>query len=214
MNRRTLETADSWWRMRHNHVWIDERKLREDSYLAVGRGEEFSLPAWDFAGIYPQSNDAFSRFIFWFLVVNFNYNYPVMKNGVLEKFRAVDVHGKEQRGANALGSIFYRAFGEGAILSGHILHHMRSPESAAEFFRGTGKEIPMLFERRTMLLEAANIVLAYFDGDPVNIFKEAKYLAHGKMGELGIIGTLTLGFPRSFGLDRYLAPGTGDRVRS
>ena len=73
MNRRTLETADSWWRMRHNHVWIDERKLREDSYLAVGRGEEFSLPAWDFAGIYPQSNDAFSRFIFWFLVRNKTY---------------------------------------------------------------------------------------------------------------------------------------------
>ena len=210
MNRRTLETADSWWRMRHNHVWIDERKLREDSYLAVGRGEEFHMPAWDFEGIYPQSNEAFPRFIFWTSVVNFRYNYPVMTNGTLEKFAALDVYGKEQRGANALQAIFYRAFSEGPIRSGHILHHMRSSESAKEFFRGTGKEIPMLFERRVMLLEAANIVLAYFDGDPINIFKEAKYRAHSKAGGLGIIDTLTLGFPMGFGQDRYPAPGTGE----
>lgn len=197
-------TLENWERnMSHNHVIVDPRRLREDCYLAVRRGEKFSLPTWDTTGIFPKSDEAFSRFVFWVNVVNFNFSHPVkLAGGDLLKYRVRDIFGKEQRGAYAMIAAFYRAFGEEPILTRHMRPHLASLGRMKRFFKGFNS-VAMIEDRRRLLGEACDVLDTYFYGDPKNVLEASDYLAFSSGDKMGIFYRLMTFFPRSFGSDYY-----------
>lgn len=220
LNSRTLETVENWSKMPHDNVWVDGRKLREDCYLAVQRGRDFVLPGWDEKGVHPQSREAFMNFIFWVNVLNYDFSHPGAvtdrrtgeRKRAIVKFMARDCYGKEQRGAYALRAVLYKRFGEEPILAKHVLPYVSSLSKTKKFLAGFNS-LPLLHERRLMLLEACGILKEYFDGDPRNIFEKGRYRAFGAADKPGIHDILAGYFPGVFGSDVHVFRLGGGRLK-
>lgn len=206
MNPYTLKTIKSWKKMPHEHVKVNEFRLRSEAILRADK--EIKLPAWDTPGVHPRDNQAFVRAIFWHTVVNFAFTlFGVRgKNGELLKFTVESCCSKDWRrktifrGSMAMGACFYRAFGEKIILARDILPHAENLNATKWFFGGTNS-IPMVEERWELLLEACEVVERDFAGDPWNIWEEGRFRAYGSKSQPGIVEILKTRFPKTFGQD-------------
>lgn len=197
MNRYTMETIESWKAMPHEFVSVDEEKLRACAMRAAR--EELMLPRWDAAGVHPRNNRAFLTHIFWHNAVNFAFTHfgGKRRDGGLHCFETQTCFGERVVGSFAMGACFYRAFGEQLIYAKDMLRHCETLVRLKKFFRGyTG--MPLLGERRELLLDACLILERDFAGNPWNIWEEGRFRAYGIEQEPGIVDVLNSKFPGVF----------------
>ncbi len=200
MNKYTLLTIESWDNMPHKHVKYRENKLTEQAKNSALLRHE--LPSWEKRGIYPAGNYAFLTHLFFCNVGNFEFShfYVSATNGGMVKYRTKTKFGETVSGAYAFTSCFYRAFGERPIYAHNMWRHLETLSRTKKFFRGKN-HIPMVGERRELLIEACEVLEQYFQGNPWNIWEEGRFRAYGTEISLGVVDILTSFFPKAFGAD-------------
>lgn len=171
----------------HNRlVKINHEKLLE--YAKKLATQEPVAPNWrEPKDVMAQDDIACVTQEFYRSVVNYCYVDPEAPK---DKFQI----GK-YNGSLAMGFCFYRKFVNHAPPTKEIINTSLKRDEMADFFRGD-TTIPLLKERRRMLLEAAEITESQFGGSPLNILKSYDY---------HVIPTLNLMlkiFPMAFGGDR------------
>lgn len=209
MNRYTEATIRSWSAMPKEYVSVNMERLRE---CAVARArEELMLPRWDFAGVHPQSNRSFLTHIFWHSVVNFAFTHfrGARRDGKPLWFETNSIFGERMAGFFAMGACFLREFGEQPIYAKDMLRHCETLGRLKKFFRGY-TSIPLLGERRELLLEACSVLERDYFGNPWHVWEEGKFCAYGAEQKPGIVDILIQKFPRTF--RDYAAMRHGDRV--
>lgn len=198
-NPRTLQMMKLWnselFRHRNvEHVHIDRLRMIA---LAMDLAEKDpQVPDWRISNVLPENNRAFSSYVFYNTAVNFCFTGLKKPH---HRFRVVDDTG-EYSGSLAMGRCFYRHFGENPIKADSIRKIACSDRLARQFFSGA-TEIPLLEQRMTYLLEAANMLQIRFDDDPMNILEQSNYHAFENESGLGAIEMVEVGFPKSFGMD-------------
>lgn len=183
--------------MPHEFVSVNEAKLRECAMRSAR--EELMLPRWDVAGVHPRNNRAFLTHIFWHNVVNFAFTHfgGTRRDGQRHRFETRTCFGERVAGSFAMGVCFYRAFGEQMIYAKDMLRHCETLGRTKKFFRGyTG--MPLLGERRELLLEACVVLEHDFAGNPWHVWEEGNFCAYGTEEKPGIVDILIGKFPRDF----------------
>ena len=205
MNPYTLETIESWERMPREHIKINKEKLKEDALRRAF--EKMGVLVCNHPGTHPKNRWAFPSHNFWWNVVNFAFTHfgGRRRDGSLIKYRNRTVLGEDVSGALAMMACFYRAFWEKPIFAKDMLPHLASLKKTKKFFRGYNS-IPMIGERRNLLLEVCAVLEERFDGDPWYIWEEGCFRAYGDGRRLGIVELLKIYFPSAFGSDCWQRP--------
>lgn len=200
MNKYSLAVAKNWERMPKKYVFVNEKKLIKEAEENAFR--YFPLPEWNDNYIYPISQKSYVSHVFWHSVVNFCYGHPWIrrKDGIV-KFSAKDIEGNLQFGAYAMGACWYRRFGENEILAKDVLRVFTSLSQTKKFFKGN-HYMPLIGERRILIIESAYVLNSYFQGDPRNILEEGGYRAFDSGGRKGIVNLLADNFRLTFGSDK------------
>ena len=186
----------AWSKIDRRFVEVDESKLFE---IAARKAiaNKLHLPRWTEKGVLPQNARAFASHVFFHNAVNFCYTDPEGKER--ETF-TVEYGRRTFYGAMAMAVCFYRSFGEKRLTVQDIWRHVRTEAAFKRFFDGKNR-IPLLKERRTLLTESLEVLSAFFDGDPFNVFEAGGFRAFGRNGQPGIVDLLVKHFPLAFGQD-------------
>lgn len=210
MNAITMETIGSWRKIKREHVFVFEEKLRK---LAIERaGENFILPSNEADGVFPKDNQAYLTHLFFECAIDFASTHfgGEKRDGSPLKFRSRTIFGKEIVGSTAFAACFYREFGEQRITAKDIWPHLKSLSATQKFFKGYNAP-PMIGERRELLIEACDILERDFSGDPWHILEEGRFWAYGdQRNYLGVVELLKTRFLKTFGGDIAILPDPSD----
>lgn len=201
MNQYTLATLENFRRMPHEHAFLDERKLREDTIL--GAKEPRELLAWNFAGIFPQDHRAFVSQIIFANAINFQFASSVQRSGGMMRFETQTVDGQIAKGSMGMSACFYRLQQERPLHVHDLFPHIRTSERMARFFAGS-MPLPALEDRRRLLQEVCDVLQERYDGDPWNVWEEGRFHAYGEGNARGVVDILTQDFPQSYGSDVHV----------
>lgn len=186
---------DEYFQSRNvEHVRINNHKILA---LALELADkDLTVPDWKIANILPTDNRAFASYLPYLCAVNFsftNFHPP------FQRFRVSDETGS-YTGSHAMSRCFYRKFGENPIDPSIIVNISGSEWESHDFFAGV-TDIPLLGQRRHYLMEVAQVLRTHFQKDPLAIFEMAGGKIFGDESRAGILDTIELYFPKSFGDD-------------
>jgi len=149
-------------------VNVNKEKLNK---LALELAQKnLTAPDWQIPGALPQNNIAFVSHSFYACAIDFCFQ---QLQSPYNKFKTLD--GKFS-GSVAMGSCFYRHFGESPIKANDILRFTEDKEGMKKFFENTNYEVlPLIEERRQKLHNAALVIHQYFNDDPYNILRKTEF---------------------------------------
>ncbi|TSC89891.1 MAG: hypothetical protein G01um10143_381 [Parcubacteria group bacterium Gr01-1014_3] len=207
MNQATKQIIELWQNpeFEKKFVYLDEGNL--DQCARNLATYKFTPPDWKMKGAFPENHAAFISQSLFECAIDFCFTNP---ENTGERFSVGDL-----RGSAAMAACFYRQFENRPVDCKKLIHIMNIKEEAEQFFRGN-VAIPLLDERREFLIETAEELLNWFDGDPKNLLECASYEAASseKNSDKGILELLQATFPKTFGSDRMVFQFGKDQSRS
>ena len=167
----------------------------------------FAPPDWKMKEAFPEDHSAFVSQSLFECAIDFCFTNP---DNTSERFSVGDL-----RGSAAMAACFYRHFENRPVDCKKLIHIMNIKEEAEKFFRGN-VPIPLLDERRKFLIETAEQLLRWFNGDPGNLLECADYEAASPEKSIakGVLELLQTTFPKTFGSDKIVCQFDKDRTVS
>ncbi len=206
MNLATKQVIEFWKNpeFQPKFVRLDEANL--DQCVRNLATYNFTAPDWKMKEAFPEDHAAFVSQSLFECAIDFCFTNP---ENPRERFAVGDL-----RGSAAMAACFYRQFKNQPVDCKRLIHIMNIKEEAERFFLGN-IQIPLLDERRKFLIETAEEMLKWFDGDARNLLECAGYEAASSEKNIakGVLELLQITFPKTFASDRVVCLFEKDRSR-